>query len=433
MFVRSISLLTLAACSNFTVQSDLEVADGASRQMCDIHTVSQEGAFAEWGSIVGGERAACHTANHAIGGPAGAVLEVELLGFEGGAAWIEQWDWNGAPIATWGPVEAGQTVRIGVPWSGEHQLRVVPVEDMDSGGEYGLRATCAEGCSDEWTRHPILLMHGMGAPIPGAANFHNIEETLFDQGYSVWEPEVALWNDTELRANEWRTHLDAWRASGTWRRVHLVGHSMGGIDARYLATFLDPEAQIATITTIGTPHRGSEVADMVMEYSDPDAITSDALQDFVEWLGPVMGADSQQDLDAQMTNLSTAGMATFNANVPDRPDVTYRSWAGATCAWTDWACQDQLNGETVDADMSATFFLMPDVPNDGVVRVESAIWGEFQGVLGADHLDLNGRMFPGWAFDPYGFYVREAQRLAAWERGEQGPSEPQAIDLGDVL
>jgi triacylglycerol lipase len=43
--------------------------------------------------------------------------------------------------------------------------------------------------------------------------------------------------------------------------VHLIGHSMGGLDARMLLA--DPEwgQRILSLTTIGTPHLGSPIAD----------------------------------------------------------------------------------------------------------------------------------------------------------------------------
>lgn len=49
------------------------------------------------------------------------------------------------------------------------------------------------------------------------------------------------------------------------REVNLIGHSMGGLDARYLITHLQPEAfTVKTLTTIATPHRGSAFADYLL-------------------------------------------------------------------------------------------------------------------------------------------------------------------------
>jgi triacylglycerol lipase len=43
--------------------------------------------------------------------------------------------------------------------------------------------------------------------------------------------------------------------------IDMIGHSQGGLSSRYAAAVM-PQA-VASVTTIGTPHRGSEVADWI--------------------------------------------------------------------------------------------------------------------------------------------------------------------------
>ena len=43
--------------------------------------------------------------------------------------------------------------------------------------------------------------------------------------------------------------------------VHLIGHSMGGLDARRLLAEDGWKERILSVTTIGTPHLGSSLAD----------------------------------------------------------------------------------------------------------------------------------------------------------------------------
>ena len=50
------------------------------------------------------------------------------------------------------------------------------------------------------------------------------------------------------------------------RQVNLVGHSMGGLDCRYLVSQIQPKSFTPiTLTTISTPHRGSPFADYVID------------------------------------------------------------------------------------------------------------------------------------------------------------------------
>lgn len=44
--------------------------------------------------------------------------------------------------------------------------------------------------------------------------------------------------------------------------VHLIGHSMGGLDARRLVSRPDWAGRVLSLTTVATPHRGSALADL---------------------------------------------------------------------------------------------------------------------------------------------------------------------------
>ena len=48
-------------------------------------------------------------------------------------------------------------------------------------------------------------------------------------------------------------------------KVILMGHSMGGLDARYAVSKLGMDRHVAAVVTISTPHRGSPFADWVLE------------------------------------------------------------------------------------------------------------------------------------------------------------------------
>ena len=53
---------------------------------------------------------------------------------------------------------------------------------------------------------------------------------------------------------------------------HLIAHSMGGLDSRFLITHLQPDGdnRILSLTTIGSPHHGSPIADLIVEQVQKD-------------------------------------------------------------------------------------------------------------------------------------------------------------------
>ncbi len=428
-------LITLLGCVGSGLVPDLSVEDG-ERHVRECASVAEraEGEFL-WpdGAGVVATREACEAVAHATGGSAGSILSVQIDGFgpsDSGMVRLELRDWNGTVVDSQqvSTVGGSGTAEVTVPWTGEVLLTAAPV-GSDIGGDYALDATCVAHCG-RWTRSPILLVHGMGDTADRGFAFYS--GVLGDLGYRTWDPVVDPYNPTALRAVQWRAHLDAWRTDGTWRTVHVIGHSMGGVDARYLATHLDPDAQIETLTTIGSPHRGSPIADDVLHLVEEYDWADGTVQLLLDILVP--GHDGSQDVDALLAQLSTPGMAAFNTEVPDRPDVIYRSWAGKTCHWFAWDCQEAWDGESVGWELAVPLSMLEGhgyYDSDGLVTIESATWGEFQGILSADHLAINGDHGSDDSFDPAAFIAREAARLVAIERGL--PVDPEPDATGGVL
>jgi pimeloyl-ACP methyl ester carboxylesterase len=91
-----------------------------------------------------------------------------------------------------------------------------------------------------------------------------IEET-FDvtRGRNLFEFPYDWRRDNRVAARrlqrEGRAWLDAWRASSgaADAKLVLVGHSMGGLIARYFLECLDDWRDTRTLVTFGTPYRGS--------------------------------------------------------------------------------------------------------------------------------------------------------------------------------
>ena len=146
-------------------------------------------------------------------------------------------------------------------------------------------------------------------------------------------------------------------------RVILVGASMGGLDARYYTSRLDHHGRVRAVVSVGTPHRGSPVAEGVLRRRFSP-----------RFIAPATAAD-----------LATSSSAQFNAAVPDRADVQYFSYAGArpTVALPFWM---RAMGRCVEEAEGA---------NDGLVSVRSASWGNFLGSVRADHFELIG-----WSLAP---------------------------------
>jgi triacylglycerol lipase len=112
---------------------------------------------------------------------------------------------------------------------------------------------------------PIVLAHGLFGfvrigfgPITVAEYFRGIPEFLRATGNRVMVARVHPTAGIARRARKLAERIET--AFGD-EPVHLIGHSMGGLDARVLVSDPSWARRVITLTTIGTPHLGSALAD----------------------------------------------------------------------------------------------------------------------------------------------------------------------------
>ena len=106
---------------------------------------------------------------------------------------------------------------------------------------------------------PVLLVHGYGHNRSGWTFLvRHLRHCGFDHVYSLNYSPLA--HDLPGLARELARRIDAIREVTGARRVHLVGHSLGGIVIRYYVQLLGGDANVDTAITIASPHEGTLAA-----------------------------------------------------------------------------------------------------------------------------------------------------------------------------
>jgi triacylglycerol lipase len=183
--------------------------------------------------------------------------------------------------------------------------------------------------------------------------FTNLPAAFRAAGNTVHVARVHPVASVAYRAWQLRGFLDR-VAPG--RPVHLLAHSMGGLDSRYLISRLGMASRVLTLTTIGTPHRGTTFAEWGIERFGR--------------LVPRQG-HAIRELTRERCRL-------FNEQVPDVPNVRYFSVAGRyRGSWLNPVWQ-----------LSHTIVWRDEGPNDGLVSVASATYGESCSIWDGDHVSL---------------------------------------------
>lgn len=94
---------------------------------------------------------------------------------------------------------------------------------------------------------------------------------------------VNFAGNTDLRARQLSEEIQTILNKGNHSKVHIIGHSMGGLDARHMIVhdYNGMAEKVASLTTIGTPHLGTSVAEYVKQYGSDQAI--DMIEKMFDW------------------------------------------------------------------------------------------------------------------------------------------------------
>jgi triacylglycerol lipase len=236
-------------------------------------------------------------------------------------------------------------------------------------------------------RYPVVLAHGLlgfdEVEVAGVRHhyFHGLPARLAAHAPAIHCPCVSGAGSVAARAEELANFVRALPA----RRVNVIAHSMGGLDARYAIARLGLGSRVASLTTIGTPHHGTPLADAGMDLGERLGVCA-ALQH--------LGMDL-----AAFYDLTTARMAEFNRAVPDGAGVAYASVVGVA----------RSRRRTHPLLLPGHLYLQAKAgESDGVVPVDSQRWGEVLFEIEADHWAQIG-----WSkhFDAPEFYAELLREL----------------------
>ncbi|HUT78722.1 MAG TPA: triacylglycerol lipase [Polyangia bacterium] len=231
------------------------------------------------------------------------------------------------------------------------------------------------------TRYPILMLHGVGFRDYRYLNYWGrIPNLLMRNGATVHYGHQQAWGTIEANAAEIRETVQRIVGETGSEKVNIIAHSKGGLDARYLISGLAMGDRVASLTTISTPHRGSELVIVLRRLSDEKYRR---ICGFIDARFRRLG-DANPDAYTASRQLLPEYLEGFNERYPDDPGVYYQSYAA------------RMKKPTSDGLLAIPNAIMKLVSsdNDGLVTIESAAWGDFKGTFessthrGISHGDL---------------------------------------------
>ena len=206
----------------------------------------------------------------------------------------------------------------------------------------GLMAAPAQADNSGDTKYPVVLVHGMAGfdSVLGYDYFYGVKSALEAVGTDeIYTPQVTGWENNTARGEELLTYVENLVAMTGATKVNMIGHSQGGPTARYVAS-VRPDL-VASVTSVGSPHFGSETADLVNSVPDvlqgPVAAIANALGDLMA----VVSGDPEQESNALGTleALNSDDAIIFNAAHPQglrQGSCQETPYYNANTGWWGW-------------------------------------------------------------------------------------------------
>jgi triacylglycerol lipase len=247
----------------------------------------------------------------------------------------------------------------------------------------------------------IVLAHGIArfsilteilinaGAIPDDDNLHyfkGIASHLRANGFNVYTTNVGFAGAIDDCAGELANQIESIN-----QKVHVIGHSQGGLNSRHAIVDHGVADNVAILTTINTPHNGTTFADQ--------ALTPFG-QLFIELVRPVLNIDGFKEL-------TTERCQEFNRRVADaeaKNDVIYRTYSAS----------EERERILLPLQQSWKIINEREGDNDGLVSVTSQNWADsivagdgttkpihhFSFPFPADHLNVCGWWDPAEQGNP---------------------------------
>lgn len=178
----------------------------------------------------------------------------------------------------------------------------------------------------------------------------------------------------DLRAKRMRNEIKKVLKETQAGKVHIIGYSISGVDARYLVSGLDGSDIVASVCTISSPNRGSRLAD--------ELNLGRVKSDMVDPITRILGVDAQS-----LEELNSENIKSMNRLFKESEEEF-----GRVCSIGSETDIRQVSKMLLGSYMKMREILDDgaDLDNDGVFTSKEMKLRNHLGTYDADHVDMLG-------------------------------------------
>ena len=256
------------------------------------------------------------------------------------------------------------------------------------------------------TKYPVLMVHGIFFRDWQLMNYWGrVPASLIRNGASIYYGNQQSAQSVADSAEELKnTILKIINETGA-EKVNIIAHSKGGLDSRYAISCLGMDKYVATLTTINTPHKGCDMVDYLLEKL-PESVVRFIEKKYNSVFAKL--GDTKPDFLAGVHDLSAVRAKSYDEEMPDSPDVSYRS---------SMSVMSSAGSAGIPLNIGYMLIKKLNGANDGLVWEESAKHGDFElvsnkhkrGISHGDVIDLFRENIDG--YDVREYYVSLVRNL----------------------
>jgi triacylglycerol lipase len=299
-----------------------------------------------------------------------------------------------------------------------------------SGCKAGGSATVTSNYAQ--TKYPLVMAHGLaGFTAIGGLSigqyFYGINSDLTSNGAKVFATQVASFDSSYVRGEQLLSQVKQILAITGAQKVNLIGHSQGTLDARYVAAMIP--ANVASVTGVGGPNTGTQVADTVLSVINSPVggvfapVIESGVNAFFSLIDSTSGQGYSQSALAGLNQLTTSGMAAFNKKFPQGvPTSSCGQGAakvttnGSTVSYYSWGGTSKLTNplDITDGFLALTGLLIPGASDGLVPQCSSHLGTVIYDNYAQNHVDEVNLLFGLtniFAASPVTLYRNQANRL----------------------
>ncbi len=225
------------------------------------------------------------------------------------------------------------------------------------------------------TRYPIILAHGILLKQEFFRGFKHIHKQLEEAGYHVYIANTDGVGTIENNAAQLKKQIEEILEKEGAEKINIIAHSKGGLDSIHMIENLGMGEKVASLTTLCTPHKGSQIASKITQ------LPSFMLKFLGFWFNAFYKLLKDEAPDALTACRQLESKVKIMAEEWENP---YGIYCQSYCATMHKASSDFV--------MGIPFLLSRHFENDhsdGLVSNSSAVFGEYKGNALEDSLSHN--------------------------------------------